>query len=321
MSSLTETARAASSFAIIYNTAKNDGGFNENAVQGAARFSKETGIDVREQVAGTPDDVTRALRTFANHGITDILVMGFINEAAVAAAAHDFPQVHFTLIDGVVDLPNVRSVLFQEDQAAYLVGVAAALASQTGKVGFIGGLAIPPIRRFECGFVQGVHATRPQTVVLRHYLGTDSSVFRNRPLGVSAGTEMLQQGVDVVFAAAGFAGNGVLDAAASAGKLGIGVDTNQDDLHPGSVLTSALKRVDVAVYSSLKDAADDKWSAGVKRLTLADQGIGWSRDQNNEKLVAGLSDAVDKAAAAIAAGSITVIDYENEPLCKLDAAP
>lgn len=299
-------ARAAESFAVIYNNTKNDGGFNESAVAGLARFTAEYGADVRENVTRTEQESIRSLRNFARQGIRNVVLIGYINEPAVALAAREFPDARFTLIDGVVDLPNVRSVLFREDEAGYLMGIAAALASRTGTVGFVGGMAIPPVQRFECGYRLGAAAAERPAWVATAYLGTEPDVFRNRALGEAAARTVMQAGADVVFAAAGFAGGGALAAAAAAGRLGIGVDTNQNGLHPGRVLTSAIKRVDVAVYTSFRDAMAGTWSGGVLRLGLADDGVGWARDDNNEALVHDIAPRLDTAARGLADGRLTL---------------
>jgi basic membrane protein A len=307
---------AAGSYGVLYNNTKNDGGFNESAMKGVHRFKGETNAELRELVIRTEEESLAAMRNYARAGVTHIMLIGFINEATTATAAAELPGVRFTLIDGLVERPNVRSVLFREDEAGYLVGVAAALASKTAKVGFVGGMPIPPIERFRCGYIQGVKAAKPDVAVLSAYLGKDPSVFRNDTLGEKVGAELLAGQADVVFAAAGFGGNGALRAAAGAGKLGIGVDTNQNGLYPGKVLTSAVKRVDVAAYTAFTDDAAGRWAGGVQRLGLAQNGVGWARDAANEALVANLAAEVDARARDVAAGKLTVVDYASAPECK-----
>ncbi|PWC44336.1 hypothetical protein TSO221_18070 [Azospirillum sp. TSO22-1] len=295
---------AAEGFAVIYNNTRNDGGFNESAVAGLARFKSEFAIDVRENITRTEQESARSLNNFARQGIRNILLIGYVNETAVAQAAKAFPDVRFTLIDGVVDLPNVRSVLFREEEVGYLMGIAAALASRTGTVGFIGGMPIPPIQRFACGYRLGAAAAQPPARVVAAYLGDTPDVFRDRALAEREAERMLRDGADVLFAAAGFAGTGALGAAAAAGRLGIGVDVNQNGLHPGRVLTSAIKRVDVAVYGSFRDAAAGAWSGGIRRLGLADDGVDWARDANNEALIRDIAPRMSDAARALAAGRL-----------------
>ncbi|MGA1860624.1 BMP family ABC transporter substrate-binding protein [Azospirillum sp. 11R-A] len=303
-------------FAVIFNNTKTDGGFNELALRGLQRFKTETGIDARENIIRTEEESVRSMRNFAHYGIRNILLIGFVNEGAVSTVAREFPDVHFTLIDGRVDLPNVRSVLFREDEAAYLVGMAAGLASGTGTVGFIGAMPIPPIKRFECGFVQGVMATRPSVRLLRRFLGSEANAFRDRDAAHSMAEQLIADGADVTFAAAGYAGIAVLETMAAAGRLGIGVDTNQNGLFPGHVLTSALKRVDVAAYLALKDAHEGRWTAGVQYLGLAEHGVDWARDEANASLVAGLAPRLETAAAEIAGGSLAVRPAEAVESCR-----
>lgn len=303
-------------FAIIFNNTKNDGGFNESALQGAERFKTETGISAREIVARSEEEATRALRTFAQNGIKNIVAISFTNEGPVGIVAKEFPAVHFTLIDGSVDLPNVRSVLFREDEAGYLAGVVAASATKGGKVGFIGGIPIPPIKKFECGYIQGARATRPGVEVIRAYLGDQPTVFRDRDLGIKAGAEVVAKGADVVFAAAGYAGNGALESAAGAGAFGIGVDTNQNGMFPGKILTSAVKRVDTAVYTAFKDGFDDKWTGGALVLGLAREGVDWARDKNNAELVKPFAPVVETAAAALASGAVKIEDPATAAACR-----
>jgi len=304
------------SFAIIFNNTKNDGGFNESALKGTERFKAESGVSAREIVARSEEEATRALRTFAQNGIKNIVAISFTNEGPVGIVAKEFPAVHFTLIDGLVDLPNVRSVQFREDEAGYLAGVAAASATKAGKIGFVGGIPIPPIKKFECGYIQGALAVSTEIKVIRAYLGDQPTVFRDRDLGAKVGSEVVAKGADVVFAAAGYAGNGALESAANAGKLGIGVDTNQNGMFPGKILTSAVKRVDTAVYTAFKDGFDDKWTSGSLVLGLAREGVDWARDANNADLVKGFAPAVEKAAIDLASGAVKIEDPATAAVCR-----
>ena len=160
----------------------------------------------------------------------------------------------------MVDLPNVRSIVFKEQEGSYLVGILAAMASKTGKVGFVGGMDIPLIRRFACGYVQGVKSVKADDTVFQNMTGTTGAAWNDPVSGGELAKSQIDQGADVVYHAAGGTGIGVLQAAADAGKLGIGVDSDQNYLHPGKVLTSMLKRVDVAVYTAFKDAKDGKFT-------------------------------------------------------------
>ena len=176
--------------------------------------------------------------------------------------AAEFPDTQFAIIDMVVDLPNVRSIVFKEEEGSYLVGILAAMASKTGKVGFVGGMDIPLIRKFACGYVQGVKSVNPDIEVFQNMTGDTGAAWNDPVKGGELAKAQIEQGADVVYHAAGGTGIGVLQAAADAGKLGIGVDSNQNYLHPGTVLTSMLKRVDNAVYTSFMDVKNGgRWTA------------------------------------------------------------
>ena len=216
----------------------------------------------------------------------------------------------------VVDLPNVRSIVFNEHEGSYLVGVMAAKASKSGKVGFVGGMDIPLIRKFACGYVQGVKSVNADAEIFQNMTGTTGAAWNNPVKGGELAKSQIDQGADVVYHAAGGTGLGVLQAAADAGKLGIGVDSNQNYLHPGSVLTSMLKRVDVAVFNAFNDVQMDKWTTGFNVLGLKEGGVGYAMDENNSKLVDDdMKAAVEKASADIMAGTIKVHDYMSDNKC------
>ena len=242
--------------------------------------------------------------------------MSFSQQAPLEKVAQEFPDTQFVIIDAVVDLPNVRSVVFNEHEGSYLVGMLAAMASQTGKVGFVGGMDIPLIRKFACGYVEGVKAVNPDAEVFQNMTGDTGAAWNDPVKGGELAKSQIERGADVVYHAAGGTGMGVLQAAADAGKLGIGVDSNQNYLHPGSVLTSMLKRVDNAVYMAFKDAHDGKFTAGVQVLGLAQDGVGWALDDNNAKLITDdMKAKVEDAKAKIVSGEITVHDYMSDNAC------
>src|SRR5918994_2162926 len=217
--------------AIVYDLGgKFDKSFNEGVYAGAERFKKDSGTEYRDFEPQNDAQREQALRRFARDGFSPILAVGFSQESALKKVADEFPNVKFAIIDSVVEKPNVQSVVFKEHEGSFLVGLLAAQASKTGKVGFVGGMDIPLIRKFACGYVQGVKFGRKDGEVFHH--------------------------------AAGGTGVGVLRAAVDAGKLGIGVDSNQNAMHPGKDLTSMLKRVDTATYTTFKQAKDGTWKAG-----------------------------------------------------------
>jgi basic membrane protein A len=210
----------------------------------------------------------------------------------------------------VVDKPNVQSVVFKEHEGSFLVGMAAALASKTGKVGFVGGMDIPLIRNFAFGYEQGVKHVKPDASVIVNYTGTTPAAWNDPARGSELAIGQFGQGADVVYAAAGGTGLGVLQAAADKGKLSIGVDSNQNYLHPGSVLTSMMKRVDVAVYNAFKDAKDGSWKAGPQNLGLKENGVDYALDDNNRPvLTPAIQAKLDEAKKAIIDGKLEVKDY------------
>ncbi|MEM1364116.1 MAG: BMP family ABC transporter substrate-binding protein [Pseudomonadota bacterium] len=295
---------------------KFDKSFNEAAYNGAERFKVETGTDYAEFEVQAAAQREQALRRFAERGHNPVVGIGFAQAEAMSKVAAEFPDTNFALVDMVVDLPNVRSVVFNEHEGSYLVGVMAAKASETGKVGFIGGMDIPLIRKFACGYVQGVKSVNPDAEVFQNMTGTTGEAWNNPVKGGELATSQIDRGADVVYHAAGGTGLGVLQAAADAGKLGIGVDSNQNYLHPGSVLTSMLKRVDNAVYNAMNDGTSGEFTTGINVLGLAEDGVGYSLDENNADLVdEEMKMAVEQAKADIISGSVTVHDYMSDNSC------
>src|SRR5215470_5560495 len=272
--------------AIVYaNGGKFDKSFNEGVSNGAKKFTDETKIAVVDFEPTNETQFEQALRRFAQRGQDPIIAGGFSQAVALEKVGKEFPNVHFTIIDSVVKLPNVQSVVFKEHEGSFLVGVLAALASKSGKIGFVGGMDIPLIRRFQCGYEQGIKYANPKAELIANMTGTTPAAWNDPGRGAELAKGQFDRGVDVVYAAAGNTGTGVLQAAKDRGKLGIGVDSNQNYLHPGTMLTSMLKRVDVAAYNSFKAMQDGKWRGDISVLGLKEGGIDWALDQYNEKLV------------------------------------
>jgi basic membrane protein A len=304
--------------AIVYSTGgKFDKSFNEGVSQGAEKFKKETGVVIAEFEPTNETQFEQAHRRFAQRGQDPIVAVGFSQAVALEKVAKEFPNIHFTIIDSVVNLPNVQSVVFKEQEGSFLVGVLAALASKSGKVGFVGGMDIPLIRRFQCGFEQGVKYANPKAEIIANMTGTTPAAWNDPGRGAELAKGQFDRGVDVVYAAAGATGIGVLQAAKDRGKLSIGVDSNQNHLHPGSVLTSMLKRVDLAAYNSFKAAQSNTWKGGTQVLGLKEGGVDWALDKDNEKLITPEMKAkVDAAKADIVSGKIAVHDYMSNNSCK-----
>ncbi|WP_342359801.1 BMP family ABC transporter substrate-binding protein [Terrarubrum flagellatum] len=297
---------------------KFDKSFNEGVFNGVERFKKETGIEYAEFEVTNPSQREQALRNFARRGNDPIIAVGFAQEDALKKVAAEFPNLKFTIIDSVVELPNVQSVVFKEHEGSYLVGVLAALASKTGKVGFIGGMDIPLIRKFACGYAQGVKAAKPGAELFQNMTGTTPAAWRDPVKGGELAKSQIDRGADVIYAAAGGTGLGVLQTAADNGKLGIGVDSNQDHLHPGKVLTSMLKRVDNAAYGAFTGVKNGTWKPGILNLGLAEDGVGYSLDDYNKALITeDMKKVVDQAAADIKSGKVKVHDYMSDSKCPI----
>ncbi|MCS6778133.1 MAG: BMP family ABC transporter substrate-binding protein [Geminicoccaceae bacterium] len=297
--------------AIIFDMGgKFDKSFNEAAYNGAERFKRETGIDYLEFEVTQEAQREQAMQRMVRRGATIVVVLGFQNGTPLQKVAAENPNSKFTIIDAVVDLPNVQSVIFKEHEGSFLVGMAAALASKTGKVGFVGGMDIPLIRNFAFGYEQGVKYVNPRAEVLVNMTGTTPAAWNDPAKGAELAISQFDRGADVVYAAAGGTGIGVLQAAKDKGKFSIGVDSNQNYLHPGSVLTSMLKRVDVAVYNAFKDARAGTWKAGRLDLGLAEDGVGYALDEHNRGvLTPDMVAKLEAAKADIIAGRLVVKDY------------
>ena len=294
---------------------KFDKSFNESMFNGAEKFKAETGVAYGEFEIANEAQREQAIRNFADQGYSPIIAAGFAQAAAVEKVAKEYPDLKFAIVDMVVDLPNVQSIVFKEHEGSYLVGLMAGMASKSGKVGFVGGMDIPLIRKFGCGYAQGVKAAKADATVIQNMTGDTGAAWNDPVKGGEITKGQMAQGADVVYAAAGATGLGVLQAAADGGALSIGVDANQNYLHPGKVLTSMLKRVDVAVFSVMK-GGNAGFKPGIQVLGLAEDGVGYAMDDNNKPLVsADMLAAVEKAKADIIAGTIKVHDYTADNTC------
>ncbi|MGB2302808.1 MAG: BMP family lipoprotein [Candidatus Puniceispirillaceae bacterium] len=304
--------------AVIYDMGgKFDKSFNEGVWNGVKKFTDETGVSVMEFEVTNETQREQAMRRMAERGATVILGVGFAQADAIAKVSAEFPEKQFSIIDvSWLDSPNLRQYAFKEHEGSYLVGVAAAKASKTNKVGFVGGMDIPLIRKFACGYVGGVKSVTGNAEVYQNMTGTTPSAWNDPAKGAELAKSQIDRGADVVYHAAGGTGIGVIQAAADAGKLAIGVDSNQNGLAPGAVLTSMLKRVDVAAYETFKDAMDGNFSSGVKILGIAEGGVDWAEDSNNAPLItADIKSAIEAARADILSGKVSVHNYETTSSC------
>lgn len=305
--------------AIVFDIGgKFDKSFNESMFNGAEKFKAETGVAYGEFEIANEAQREQAIRNFADQGFSPIIAAGFAQAAAVEKVAKEYPELKFAIIDMVVDLPNVESIVFKEHEGSYLVGMLAGMSTKSGTVSFVGGMDIPLIRKFACGYVQGVKAAKSDAKVIQNMTGDTGAAWNDPVKGGEITKGQISQGSDVVYAAAGATGLGVLKAASEAKILSIGVDANQNYLYPGQVLSSMMKRVDVAVYNVMKNGADS-FEPGIKALGLAEDGVGYALDDNNKDLVsADMQAKVEAAKADIIAGKIQVHDYTADNTCPVE---
>jgi len=297
--------------AVIYDMGgKFDKSFNQAAYNGAEMFMKESGIKYKDFEPTNESQYEQAMRRFASRGSDLIVVVGFSFGSALEKIAPEFPDTKFVIVDMVVDQPNVQSVVFKEHEGSFLVGMLAAMKSETGKVGFVGGMDVPLIRKFALGYKEGAQFVNKDVEVFQNMTGTTPAAWGDPIKAGELARSQFDRGADVIFTAAGGSGMGVLQAAADLKKFSIGVDSNQNYIHPGSVLTSMVKRVDLAVFEAMKDAKSGNWKGGIKVLGLSDGGVDYAIDEYNEALITPeMKTKVEAAKADIISGKIKVTDY------------
>ncbi|MBO0860781.1 MAG: BMP family ABC transporter substrate-binding protein [Chloracidobacterium sp.] len=288
---------------------KDDRSFNAAANTGVLRAKTDFPVVLRDVEPGDPTSIEPALRTFAEYGYNLIIGVGFAQGPILKEVAKDYPQLHFVVIDAVADAPNIASLVFKEHEGAFLVGMIAAYASKTGTIGFLGGMDIPLIHRFQTGYEEGARYVNPNIKVLRNYVGITDAAWNDPGKGRELANAQYEQGADVVFQAAGNSGLGVFDAAEAYDQFAIGVDADQNWVKPGHILTSMLKRIDNAVYSIVKDEVEGKFAGGAHVYGLENDGVGYAVDQYNRHLITPLViDKVEEARRDIIAGKIKVTD-------------
>lgn len=288
---------------------KDDRSFNAAAYVGALQAKKEFPIVLRDVEPGDPTAIEPAQRAFAQYGYNLITGVGFAQGPILTEVARDYPQLHFVLIDSVAESPNVASLIFKEHEGSFLVGMIAAYTNKTGKIGFVGGMDIPLIHRFQTGYEEGAKYVKPDITVLVNYVGITDTAWNNPGKGRELANSQYERGADVIFQAAGNSGLGVFDAAESYKKFAIGVDSNQNWVKPGFILTSMMKRIDTAVYSVIKDEVEGKFKSGVHVYGLENQGVDYALDEYNKPLIPQeVIDKVEQAKKDIIAGKIKVTD-------------
>ncbi|MDC0948242.1 BMP family ABC transporter substrate-binding protein [Gammaproteobacteria bacterium] len=303
--------------AVIFDMGgKFDKSFNEAAYRGAESWKESSGGDYGEFEVTNEGQREQAMVRMAQRGYNPIVAVGFQQAPIVERVAAQFPETQFTLIDAVVDAPNVKSVVFKEHEGSFLVGALAAMSSQTANIGFVGGMDIPLIRKFACGYEQGAKHVNAEVTVQQAMTGTTPAAWNDPTKGSELAKSQIDGGADIIFAAAGGTGVGVYQAAVDADKMAIGVDSNQNHLHPGKMLTSMVKRVDVAVEQAFTDGDSGDFSAGVEVLGLAENGVGWALDDDNRELVSEQMEAdVNALRDQIIAGDVLVHDYMSDDTC------
>ena len=311
-------ASAQTTPAVIFDMGgKFDKSFNEAAYRGVERWKAETKGKYLEFEISNETQRVQAIRRMAERGASPIISVGFAQASALSQVAKDFPKTKFVIIDEKVAMPNVQSVVFKEHEGSFLVGALAALTSKSAKVGFVGGMDIPLIRKFQCGYEQGAKYINPKIDVYQNMTGSTPAAFADPAKGAELAKSQFAKGADVVYAAAGGTGIGVYQAAKDSGKFAIGVDSNQNHLQPGTMLTSMVKSVGLAAYQTWDDAAKGEWKPGIKNLGLAEGGVDWALDKDNEKLITPEMKAkVDAIKAEIIAGKVKVHDYMSDNTCK-----
>ncbi len=292
---------------------KDDRSFNAAANVGMLRAKRDLPILLRDVEPGDPTSLEPALRAFSQYGYNLITGVGFAQGPIVAQVAADYPRLHFVLIDSKSDLPNVASLLFKEHEGSFLVGMIAASKSQTGILGFVGGMDIPLIHKFATGYEEGARYVNPNIRVLRNYVGITDAAWNNPGKGRELANAQYDQGADVIFQAAGNSGLGVFDAAEAYHKFAIGVDSNQNWIKPGFILTSMLKRIENAVYSIVRDEVEGRFQGGVHIYGLENDGVDYALDDYNRALIPPEVIArVEQAKRDIVAGKIRVTDAMAE---------
>jgi basic membrane protein A len=296
---------------------KDDRSFNTAAWEGVQHAAHDFPIVLRDVEAGDPTSIEPAMRAFAERNYDLIIGVGFIAVPILESVAKDYPNLNFAIIDGVVDLPNVASLIFKEHEGSFLVGMIAADTSKTGTIGFIGGMDIPLIHKFEVGYEEGARFVNPKITVIPNYIGVTEAAWTDPVKGKELARTQIDKGADVLFTAAGNSGLGAFDAVEQYGKdlygrpkrFVIGVDSNQNWVKPGFVLTSMVKRVDNAVYQTVKDRVNNQPIGGIHIYGLDNDGVSYAVDQYNKDLLSPeTTQKVEDAKKQIIRGQLKVTD-------------
>lgn len=288
---------------------KDDKSFNSAAWEGVKMAAKDMAIHIRDVEPGEPSSIEPSMRILAERGYDLIIGVGFAQAPIMENVARDYPNLKFAIVDGVIDTPNVASLLFKEHEGSFLVGMIAGLTTKANRIGFVGGMDIPLIHRFQGGYEEGARYANPNVQIVGHYVGITDGAWNNPGKGKELAKAQIESGADVIFQAAGNSGLGVFDAAAENKKLAIGVDSNQNWVKPGTILTSMMKRVDVVVYNMIKDVVEGRFTGGIHLFGLENDGVGYALDEYNRSLVSPeVIQKVEEAKKRIISGEIKVTD-------------
>ncbi len=305
--------------AVAYTEAiKFDSSFNEAVFrEGVTPYKARHGADLVEADPSSPSEFVDVLISLAEQQRSPIVAVGFSYADAVKEVAPQYPDLQFVIIDSVVELPNVQSIVFKEHEGSFLVGALAALTNDGNDFGFIGGIDLDFIRRFGCGYAQGIHYINKRAKIHSRYVAQDFSGFGNIPKGHALAEELIGEGVKVIYAAAGGSGNGAYEAAAQHSDVyAIGVDSNQNFLHVGTMLTSMVKKVGIAALGSWEEALNGQWTPGVKSMGVAENGVDWQLDIFNRNLVSkSVEKKINKIREDIISGKLKVVDYVADGQC------
>ncbi len=301
---------------------KNDRSFNAAAWEGVKRAEQDLDICLSDVEPGNPTSIEPAMRAFAERNYDLIIGVGFAQGPIMQKVATDYPNIKFAIVDGVIvdkdgkPFPNVASLVFREHEGSYLVGMIAASKSKTGTLGFLGGMDIPLIHKFETGYEEGARSVNPNVKIIDNYVGVTDGAWNNPGKGKELSLAQIDKGADVIFTAAGNSGLGAFDAVEQYGKTNgvankfvIGVDSNQNGVKPGFVLTSMVKRVDIAVYDVIKELMVGKFEGGFHAFGLDKDGVAYAMDDNNKGLIPDdVIKRVEDARTKIGSGEIKVTD-------------
>lgn len=296
---------------------RGDKSFNDGAYAGAMRAARELGANVRFIEPGEGSDREAGLRLLAAEGMDIVIGVGFIFTDDLTLLAREYPDVRFAGVDlaiaqdaaGNPILPpsNLAALKFREEEGSFLVGALAALVGDSRRLGFVGGMDVPLIHKFEAGYRAGVEHVCPSCEVISQYAGVTPEAFSNPGRGKELALRQYQTGVDIIFHASGSTGLGVFEAARQTGKLAIGVDADQYAEMPGSILTSMVKGVDAAVYEAIRATKEGTFTGGIRQFGLAESGVGYVFDPNNEAMIpAAVRARVEQLRDSIIAGHIKV---------------